>query len=524
VIPRLTRPLQGIGFASLAWLPAAFVLLVPIWLVIRASEGEGVWARLADDRVLALLGRSVGLALAVAAASVALAVPLAFLTARTDLPGRRWWAVLLALPLAMPSYVGAFALVGAAGRGGMLSTMLGGAAVPEVYGFWGAFLSLTLLGYPYVLLPVRAAFLEVDPRLVESARVLGEGALGAFWRVTVPLVAPAIGSGALMVVLYSLSDFGAVSILQFDTFTRVIFVQHDAFDRGGAAALSLVLLALTATVLVVESAARRRRAGYASRRGARATDAKPVSLGAWRAPAFLACAVVAAGSLLVPVGIVLGWASRGGNVCTFCTPIDELAASSLLVAASTAAVCMILVLPVARAAARGRSLLLRLPDRVIYAGFAIPGTVVALALVFAGTRWVPAIYQTVPALVLACVLRFLPQAADPLRPAMARVPVHVEEAARTLGAGPLGGFVRVTLPLVAGSWLAGGALVFLTTVKELPATLVMRPAGFDTLATELWDLTNEGYLGEAAWRALALLALGVVPMLVLVAWTERRRR
>jgi iron(III) transport system permease protein len=159
---------------------------------------------------------------------------------------------------------------------------------------------------------------------------------------------------------------------------------------------------------------------------------------------------------------------------------------------------------------------------LLYTGFAIPGVVVALALVFMGIRWLPGLYQTVPLLVVACVLRFLPQAADTFRPALLRVPAHLEEAARTLGATSAGAFRRVVLPLTWPAWFAGGALVFLTTLKELPATLVMRPPNWDTLATELWDLTNEGYYGEAASRSLLLLLLGVLPMVIVLYRRERR--
>ncbi len=513
-----------LGAASLAWLPALLVLLIPAWLLLRGAESDDAFARLASPGTVELLLRSLALAAAVAVGCTLVAVPLAFLTARTDLPGRRLWAILLALPLAMPSYVGAFALIGALGHGGLITRLFGGAAMPDLHGFTGATLALVLLGYPYVFVPVRAAFAEADPRLEQSARTLGATPLGAFRRVSLPLAWPAVVAGALLVALYALSDFGAVSMLQLDTFTRVIYLQHSSFDRGGAAALALVLVALTALILLAELALRRRGGRFASRSGARRGGPPLIPLGRWRWPALLLVTLVVGVALVMPVAVVVAWAAEGGNVCEYCAPIGELAGHSILVAAATAGVAMLLVLAVARAATRGRGWFSRAPDRIVYAGFAVPGMVVALALVFVGTRWVPGLYQTVPLLVLACVIRFIPQAADPLRPAMARVPASLEEAARTLGAKPPAAFRRVTMPIVAGSWLAGGALVFLTTVKELPATLVMRPTGWDTLATELWDLTNEGFFGEAAWRALALLGVGVVPMVILWLWTERGRR
>lgn len=509
---------------ALAWVPALVVLLVPLWLLLRATTSGRASALLGESLSLGLLPlilRSIGLALAVTLASLVIAVPLAWLTARTDLPLRRTCTILLALPLAIPSYVGAFALISAVSADGPLGALLGGSV--DLQGFFGATIALTLLGFPYVFLPLHAAFAGLDPRLEESARMLGRSPLGAFLSVSLPLVRPALVGGCLMTTLYVLSDFGAVSMLQVDTFTRVIYVQHDAFDAAGAALLSLVLVLITFVVLALEWRTRNQRLRTSSRAGRDARAAPPSPLGRWRLPALAFVLVVLAASVGAPLLVVIWWALRRGNVCEFCAPIDTLATNSLLVALMTALAAMLLALPVARLASRARSLWAHLPDRVVYAGFAIPGVVVALAFVYFGTRVVPALYQTIPLLVLACVIRFLPQVTDTLRPALERIPPSLEEAARTLGASSRRAFVGVSLPLAMGALLAGGALVFLTTVKELPATLVMRPAGWDTLATELWDLTNEGYYGEAALRALALFVLGVLPMLFITLARQRRR-
>lgn len=507
-----------------AWLPALVVVVVPIWLFLRASTGDSdALGGLFTEDTFDLVVRSVGFAAAVALGAALIAVPLAFLTTRTDLPGRRIWAVILALPLALPSYVGAFTLIAAFGAGGMVSEGFGIDKMPDFYGFWGATIALVLLGYPYVFLPVRAALLQADPTLEESARVLGRSPLGAFTSTTLPLIRPALVAGILLIALYALSDFGAVSMLQFDTFTRVIYTQNDSFDRPGAAALSLVLVAVTVLILASEMWLRRRRASLATRRGPRPGGPPLIPLGAWKVPALLFCALVATMALFVPVAVAIFWADSGGNTCDYCAPLSELVLHTVEIAAYTAVAAMFLVVAVARYATRGRGILAVLPDRMLYTGFALPGIVIALALVFFGTRTMPELYQTLPLLVLALLIRFLPQAADTLRPAMQRVPKTLEESARTLGDGPLRAFFRASAPLLVGSWLAGGVLVFLTAAKELPATLLMRPTGYDTLATELWDLTNEGFFGEAATRALAILGIGVLPMIILVAWTERRR-
>jgi iron(III) transport system permease protein len=504
---------------ALAWLPAGLTLLLPLWLVLRLLEAPDKAARLVDpasEAVWELLARSLGLASLVAAACVGLSLPLAWLTTRTDLPLRRTLSALLALPLALPSYVGAFMLLSAFGPHGLLSEALGGSQVPELRGVEGAALVLTLLGFPYVLLPLQAAFRQLDPRLDEAARTLGARPLRAFLSVSLPLLVPALVAGALMVVLYVLSDFGAVSMLQVNTFTRVIYMQHDTFNRPGAAALGLILVGLTIVILWLAARFGQRSLRLSARR-AHDPGASPVApLGLWRWPAFLLVLLVVGASVGAPLAVVVGWASVAGNTCSACSPLDVLTWNTLTVSALTAALAMVVVLPVARWATRGTGRLRALPDRILYAGFAIPGVVLALALVFVGTRLLPGLYQTLPLLVVACVIRFLPQAADTLGPALSRVPPALEEAAASLGASRGRTFRAVVLPLARSAWLTGGALVFLTTLKELPATLVMRPSGWDTLATELWDLTNEGYHGEAAWRALLILALGVLPMLVIL--------
>ncbi len=507
-----------------AWLPALLVLVIPAWLFLRASQGQAdALGQLFTGETFDLVLRSLGFAAAVAFGAVLIAVPLAFLTTRTDLPGRRFWAVVLALPLALPSYVGAFTLIAAFGHGGLIADLLGVQEMPDFYGFWGATIALVLLGYPYVFLPVRAALLQVDPTLEESARVLGRSPLGAFTSTTLPLIRPALVAGVLLIALYALSDFGAVSMLQFDTFTRVIYTQHDSFDRPGAAALSLLLVVVTIGVVLLELWMRRRRASLASRRGPRPGGPPLIALGAWKVPALLFCTLIATLALIVPVGVAIFWAKSGGNTCEYCAPLGELVGHTVTIATYTALAAMVVVVAVARYASRGAGGWRALPDRILYLGFALPGIVIALALVFFGSQTMPSLYQTMPLLIVALLIRFLPQAADTLRPAMERIPASLEESARTLGDGPVRAFFRASAPLLVVSWLAGGVMVFLTAAKELPATLLMRPTGYDTLATELWDLTNEGYFGEAATRSLAIIAVGVVPMVLLVVWTERRR-
>lgn len=480
-------------------------------VVVIAGEPAAAWDALWRPRTAALLGRSLLLAGAVSLTTSVLAVTLAWLTTRTDLPGRRLWTVLTVLPFVVPSYIGAYLFVSAVGPGGVL---LQG---EWIYGFRGAWLVLTLFTYPLVLLPVRAAMQRLDPALEEAARGMGRSPAGVFATVTLPQLTPAIGAGALLAVLYTLSDFGAVSILRFDSFTRVIYQSYRAsFDRTGAAALAALLVVVMLVLYVVEGRLRdRRSAGRSSPGAARAH--RPVALGRWKAPAVLFCGTVVGVALVVPVGTLLVWSARAVAGTPDWAEILTFAWHSLLTAGLAAAAAVIVALPVALLAARHRSPRTRLIEAVSSSGYVLPGIVVALALVFFGTRAAPWAYQTLGIVIFALVVHFLPLALGPMRTALLQVPRSVEEAGRSAGRGPLGVWLTITAPLAMGGTLAGGALVFLTAIKELPTMILLAPTGFDTLATSIWKGTNVAAFEAGAIPSLVLLAVSAPPLFLLLA-------
>ena len=473
------------------------------------------------ERTLRLLVRSAGLAAAVTAAAMALALPLGWLTVRTDLPGRRVWTVLVVLPLVIPSYIGAYLMVSALGPRGLVQDLLEGPLgidrMPSIYGFPGAWLTLTLFTYPLVLLPVRAALARLDPALEDAARGMGRSGFAVFRTVVLPQLVPALGAGGLLVALYVLSDFGAVSILRFDSFTRVIYTSYQSsFDRTGAAALAGLLVVLMLAVLWLEGRARRARAYHRSAPGS-ARLAAVAALGPWRWPALAFCAAVTLLALLLPVGVLAYWSLESFAGETDWGAIADAAGHSLLSAGLAAAAAALCAIPVAVLSVRFPGRLSTLIERTSHAGYALPGIVVALALVFFGTRAVPLLYQTLAMLVLAFVVLFLPQAVGPTRAALLQVSPRVEEAARSLGRRPANVLRTITAPLAAGGLLAGGALVFLTAVKELPAALILAPIGFETLATEIWSATSVGFYERGAMPSLALLAVSALPLYLLTA-------
>jgi iron(III) transport system permease protein len=515
--PRPPLALTGAAVAvvGLSLLPLAYLL------VRAAGGGSDAWGVLGRRGTAELLLRTGALVLTVTAAAVVLGVTLAWLVTRTDLPGRRLFAVAVALPLVIPSYVAALSLLGAFGPRGLLQQLLSGPfgieRIPEIYGFPGAVAALTLSTYPYVFLLTAAAFRSLDPSVEEAARGLGRSPLSTFLRVTVPMVRPAVAAGALLAALYTLADFGAVSLMQYDALTRAIYLQYRSlFDRTPAAVLALVLVALTAVILLLEARARRGGRHYSLGPGA-PRRRSAVALGRWRWPALGFCALVVLLFLAVPLAVLGYWLERAVSLGQDLGFAWRPALNSLSVSVAAAATAAVAALPVAMLAHRYPLPWTARLERAAYVSNALPGIVIALSLVFFGARYGGPVYQTLGLLLFAYVVRFLPQALAGTSSAFASIDPRVEDAARGLGRGGLGVLVAVTLPLARSGILAGATLVFLSTMKELPATLLLRPIGFDTLATEVWKFTTVGSYSEAALPALLLVAMAAPFVYLLVA-------
>lgn len=520
---RTARPASA-GRASLlltapALVTAGAVMLPLVYLAVRAATASRDAWRILDARTARLVLDTGVLVACVVVAAIAIGVTLAWLVARTDLPGRRAWAVAAALPLVIPSYVAALALLGALGPRGLLQggleRLLGVERLPEIYGLPGAVLSLTLSTYPYVFLLCTAALRNLDPAFEEAGRSLGHSRWSVFRRVTLPTLRPSIAGGGLLVGLYVLSDFGAVSLMQYPALTRAIYLQYEAlFDRDPAVVLGLLLVALTSLVLVLESRFKRR-ARYHRATGATARRAAPVRLGRWRWAALAFCTLVVGVFLALPLGVLAWWT---WEAIPLGDPIElawRAALNSALAAGAAALIAAAAALPVVLLATRRPSWWTALLERASFTANALPGIVVALSLVFFGARYAGPLYQTLWLLVLAYVVRFLPQALAASGAALRSITPRYEEAARGLGRGPVAALVLVTLPLVRSGFLAGAALVFLSAMKELPATLLLRPIGFDTLATEIWTATSVAAYSEAAPAAF-LLVLVSAPFVYLV--------
>jgi len=498
---RRTRPPAVLLVPALV---AAGVALLPlVYLAVRAFERgpevafEIVW----QERTLRLVLRSLLLAAVVTGLCLVVGVSLAWLTSRTRVPFRRLLTVLGALPLAVPSYVAAYIWV---------------SFFPRIPPFAGSVLVLTLCTYPYVFLPVRAALQGTDAALEEVARSLGRGRWRTVLTVTLRQVRPAMAAGGLLVALYVLSDFGAVSLLRFDSLTRVIYTSYrSSFDRTPAAVLGLVLVLVTITIVWAESRSRGRAAQARLGTGAARRHVR-VRLGrGGTALALLWAALVAGLGVAFPLVGLARWLVVGSSAGFDATRVVEAAGSTVAVSALGAVLTVALAIPVGVLAVRYRGRLVSAVEQAAYAGHALPGIVVALALVFFAVRYAFPVYQRTPLLVLAYAVLFLPAAVGAVRASVALSPPVLEEVARSLGRSPFQALRDVTLRVAGPGVAAGAVLVFLTCMKELPATLLLRPTGMQTLATELWSRTTVGAYAAAAPYAALLVVLAAVPTFLL---------
>ncbi len=487
----------------------ALLVAVPIAITIVDALGAGsarTFALLACPLVADLLTNTVLLTLATSLLGMVIGTAAAMLVERTDLPFRRVFSTLAAAPFAVPAFIASYAWVSLS---------------PKFEGFGGALLATTFSYFPLVYLPVAAALRGLDPALEDSARSLGHSARGAFLRVVLPQLRPAMLGGALLVGLNALVEFGAFALMRFRTFTTEIYAAYQAgFSGAEAAALAVVLLLLCLACLAAEQAMRRRVRYSRLGRGAR-RPARPYVLGLWRWPAFTMLTLLFAGATGVPIGMILFWLTHHSAAAI--TP-DEVSAGAVIGATLTtvflglagAALTLVLALPLGiLSTRRPGSRLATVLERGAWLAQGVPGIVIALALISATVRTLPWLYESTPLLLIAYAILFMPYALVGIRAALLQAERGLEEAGRSLGLNWFGVLVRITLPLAAPGLGAAAALVFIAVTTELTATLLLAPIGTTTLAIRIWDDTSTVAFAAAAPYAAILVALSLTASLVL---------
>ncbi|KAA0919955.1 iron ABC transporter permease [Dietzia sp. ANT_WB102] len=486
---------------GVAALTALFLLPIGyiVWLTIDMGI-DRVGELILRERVLHLLSSTTALVAVTVPLTVVIGVATAWLVERTALPGRRVWGVLFAAPLAVPAFVTSYAWLG---------------VDPTIGGLSGGALIAVSSYFPLVYLPAAATLRWIDPAEEEVARSLGLSPLRVAARVMLPQLRLAVLGGALLVALHLLAEYGAFSMIRFDTFTTAIVDQYQstyASEAGGILAGVLVLLCL---LLLMGEASARGRARYARLGSGAARRSAPVQLGAWTVPALLGCGAVVGVSLGVPLFVVIRWLVVGGADVWTDPRLAEAFGQSVGYGFYGAAGCVALALPVAWLTIRYPGPAARLVEACNYVASSLPGIVVALALTTVFIRVLPQLYQTVVMVLAAYVLLFIPRAVVTLRAGLAQAPERLEEAARALGRPPLVAVFTVTLRRMLPSFVAAFALVFLAVVNELTATLLLSPAGTSTLATRFWSLGLDLDYAAAAPFALIMIVMSA-PMTYLL--------
>jgi iron(III) transport system permease protein len=531
--------------AQRRWYPIAFavalLVLLPLSVLLFSwhDVDRQIWTHLWQTQLPRLLGNTLVLVLGVGVGVTLLGVSLAWLTSLCEFPGRRWLDWALMLPFAIPAYVLAFVFVGLLDFAGPLQTQLrewfGNDVRFRVRSTGGVIIVLVLVFYPYVYLLARNAFLAQGKGLMEAARVLGLSPWRAFWRVALPMARPAIGAGLALAIMETLADFGAVSVFNFDTFTTAIYKTWYSF-YSLTSATQLASLLLLAVMLVLYGERRARGA-------VRPVNERPRSKAlyhlkgaqAWAASTW--CGLVFACGFVIPLLQLIAWFWQRGRF-----DLDERYSALILHTLYLGAMAALITVSVALLLAFSRRLaptrLMRSTVGLANLGYALPGSMLAVAIMlafsyldrelviplstFLGGAGKPILLGSLSALLLAYMIRFLAVAYGPLENSLARIRPSLPEASRSLGVGGAGLFFKVYLPLLVPGALSAALLVFVDVLKEMPATLLMRPFGWDTLSVRVFEMTSEGEWARASLPALTLVLVGLLPVILLIRRSARR--
>ena len=466
-----------------------------------------------ETKTLKLAWNTILLAVTVTIASICISVPLAILTIRSNLPLKKLFRVVLCLPLVFPSYIYGFLFIILFGPKGFLYDMLqiiGIEKIPDLYGYWGAFLCLTLLSYPYIFISVTSSLTKLDYSYEEASYSLGKSFWDTYIRVIIPILKPSIIVGAILVTLYVVSDFGAVSLLQYKSFSYVIYNQYQTIQRTAAASTSTILILiglLTIWFYKPESANTNLYRSTASV----SKNTKLIDLGKFKWIIVLLISALVFVSVILPISVLINWSY------TFTTNYDdffkiEVITNSIYASFVGTLSTVFLAIPIAFLIAKHKSTFSKTIEKISYIGFVLPGIVVALAVVYFGINFAMPIYQTMILLAIGYLILFIPVAIGIIKPVVSQINPKLEESAKSLGASNFKIWQKINFPSMAPGITGAFILVFILIMKELPATLILAPLSFNTLATSIWTHATEAGFGMAAVYSGILLLFTGLPM------------
>ena len=523
-----------IGGGRIAVVMPALVVLVPLfvvglsWLDVDAS----IWLHLLDTNFFEIVNNTLVLVAGVAVGVFVIGVSLAWLTSMYEFPGRKVFDFALMLPLAIPTYVLAFVFVGifdyTGPVQGLLRDLFGrGHWFPNVRGTLGVVTVMTLVLYPYVYMLAKSAFQAQGRGVMEAARVLGKGPWRSFFSVALPMARPAIAAGMALALMETLADFGAVSIFNYDTFTSAIYkAWYGFFNIATAAQLASILLLFALSALLLEGRSRKGRKIIQQHRVQNRIPLRGVN--AWLSSVW--CLVILVIAFIVPVCQLIVWGIEI-SAEELNSRYWALLGYSMLLALSAAMITLLTAFLLAYFSRVYSEVWIKGLTRVATLGYALPGSVLAVGIMISFTLidntstfinesigWtvLPLLVGSVVALLLAYLVRFMAVAFGPIDTSLERIKPSIPEAGKSLGESSLGVLWRIILPMLTPGLLTAGLLVFVDVMKEMPATLLLRPFGWDTFAVRIFELTSEGEWQRAAIPGLSLVLIGLLPVMILM--------
>ena len=504
-----------------------FLVLLPFFVSIRDVSGwEGnLFEALTTERIRSSVYGSLLLAFSTAIAGALIGVPAAYFLARYKVPLSGLWVILFTLPLVMPSYISSYSYLAALGRMGFFEDIFGMPFPIEVKGvLFGSWLSMTMVNFPFVFLMTYAALLNLPASIEESALSLGFSKRQVFFKIILPNIKIPVFSGMLMIALYSLSDFGTPAIMNYRTLTFEIFKYWDIGRFSHSSLYALVLITLAFLILFAEGIINRKSHYELKNKNCKPVSREKLSSGGVTGVLSFFITIVFI-AILLPVITIIYWAMQGHEKFSVSDRLKEATGHSLTLALLTAVFALFFAFPFAWLAIREKGKFAIVADKVSFLGNMLPGVVIALALVsfFVSFRINGfTLYHTLAMPVLGCAIRFLPQAVNSLKTSLAQINPSLEEAAVSLGRTPFQAFKSVTLPLIKPGALAAFALVFITTIKELPITLMLSPPGERYLTQNIWDFIDEAEYSRVAVPALMLLIISSLSLFFILKQNKRR--
>ncbi|MEW6410299.1 MAG: iron ABC transporter permease [Nitrospirota bacterium] len=510
----LLTPLAS-GVAILAATPIIIIFYSAI------TVDAGLWIQIYETRLQVILLNTIKLLFAVGVLTVLIGITMAMIVTRYDFKGKRIWEWALILPLAVPGYVLAYAYASIMAPGGVVQTLwinLFGdtSTMPSLYSFWGVSFILSLVNYPYVYLLTRASLLNQNISYDEVARTLGVSKWKRLWLINIRMAYPGIIAGMALVLMEVMADFGTVALLRYPTFTEAIYRQMTArFDFLGASALGSILVGLTLLLLILEHHFRGRRV-FEQTKG---KFKKPIPKGVdvKRTIFFTALILIILGmAFFAPVSLLTKWSIDAIFKAGLDSRFVKFTFNTISVSALGATIAVILAIPIAYLHARYLNPL----NKVLYfsstLGYSLPGPVIAVGLLLVANLFFPQLYGGIVILVSAYVVRFLSITVQSQESSILTVSRSVEDAAKTLGAGTWRTMTRVLLPLIKPGIFTGWMVVFIDCMKELPATMMLRPLAFDTLSVRVWVEAAESLWDMAALPALLIVISGLIPITFII--------